>query len=386
MNALTPINSNQTAGISLGIPATATSILTDDDLQKVEALAAQIDLSSPTAASGFGKEIYTESGEMTDALLQRIRSSDTDVIGSRLNEVLQLARETNSNIDFTPKNTRERLYKVIVTTPVIGTLAKRMTRTVRSQIDRYESAAHQIDSVVAELDSAFDTIEQTNQLLDQNFAEVVERNRILEIHIQAGHRALAAYQQQLDEPMDGSDPMQVQIREDRASAAAIMEKRVVDLVVLQQNGYQTLTSIRMIQANNRQVSEKFHTIRQVTIPAWKQGFVIRGALTQQRHAVSLTEAIDHTTNELLLQNADLLHANSVRTAKANQRLIIDPETLIKTGKMLITTTQEVIAIRREGQATREQSIKQLEEIRKSQSAAALALNPRSEKSVSGRKL
>ncbi|WP_158006126.1 hypothetical protein, partial [Acidithiobacillus thiooxidans] len=66
--------------------------------------------------------------------------------------------------------------------------------------------------------------------------------------------------------------------------------------------------------------------------------------------------------------------------------IIDPETLIKTGKMLITTTQEVIAIRREGQATREQSIKQLEEIRKSQSAAALALNPRSEKSVSGRKL
>ncbi|WP_139113702.1 toxic anion resistance protein, partial [Acidithiobacillus thiooxidans] len=194
MNALTPINSNQTAGISLGIPATATSILTDDDLQKVEALAAQIDLSSPTAASGFGKEIYTESGEMTDALLQRIRSSDTDVIGSRLNEVLQLARETNSNIDFTPKNTRERLYKVIVTTPVIGTLAKRMTRTVRSQIDRYESAAHQIDSVVAELDSAFDTIEQTNQLLDQNFAEVVERNRILEIHIQAGHRALAAYQ------------------------------------------------------------------------------------------------------------------------------------------------------------------------------------------------
>lgn len=355
--------------------------LNEDEMQKVNEIAGQIDLSEPNAVSIFGKELCNYSSEMTDDLLRKIRSNDADIIGGRLNEVLQLARETTANIDFTPKSARARVMKAIHSTPVIGPIAKRLTRTVNGELDKYESAAHQIDSVIKELNTAVEAINQTSCLLDRNFHEVVESNRMLEIHIQAGQKALERHKEKLEEPFDVNDPIAVQAHNDLAAAFNIMEKRIADLMVRQNSGYQALPSIRMIQANTRQLAEKFDTIKEVTIPAWKQGFVIRGALTQQMYAVSLTEAIDKTTNDLLLQNANLLHDNSVRTAKANQRLIIDPKTLEKTGNMLIKTTEEVMQIRREGRAAREESIKQLEAIRKEQASKTLFIqggnnNPR----------
>ncbi len=50
-------------------------------------------------------------------------------------------------------------------------------------------------------------------------------------------------------------------------------------------------------------------------------------LNEQKNAVQLATHIDNTTNDLLQRNAELLHRTSVETAKANQRLVIDVETL-----------------------------------------------------------
>lgn len=339
--------------------------LTEEENRQCRELAANIDLSNPTAVSTFAGDACSQSSTLTDNLLSRIRSSDSDVIGVQLNQVLEIARETNASINFDPGTFRARLYRQVINTPVIGSLAKKVVRTTRSEMDRYESASHQIEAVVQELESTFTTIQETNQLLDQNFQEVVQRNRELEIHIRAGRMALDQHLRETANMKAADNPMDAQTLEDRAAAAALLEKRIADLTVLQQSGFQALPTIRMIQANNTQLMEKFQTIRQVTIPAWKQGFVIRGALTQQQNAVGLTDAIDRTTNAMLLKNSELLHDNSVRTAKANQRLIIDPETLNKTGQMLWKTTQEVIAIRREGQSLRERSLQQLQALRDS---------------------
>src|SRR5690606_39451352 len=82
---------------------------------------------------------------------------------------------------------------------------------------------------------------------------------------------------------------------------------------------QSLPTIRMIQANNQALIDKFHTIREITVPAWKRQFMLAITLNEQQNAVQLATHIDDTTNDLLKRNADLLHRNSVETARANQR-------------------------------------------------------------------
>src|SRR5690606_25947127 len=127
-----------------------------------------------------------------------------------------------------------------------------------------------------------------------------------------------------------------------------LEKRLHDLHVLQQSALQTLPMIRIIQANNLMLVDKFYAIKNITIPAWKNQITLAISLNEQKNSVQLANTIDDATNELLRRNADLLHQNSVDTAKANQRSVIDIETLEHVQNTLIKTVNDVIQIQQEG--------------------------------------
>ncbi|NEU35014.1 toxic anion resistance protein, partial [bacterium LRH843] len=85
--------------------------------------------------------------------------------------------------------------------------------------------------------------------------------------------------------------------------------------------------IRIIQSNNLMLVDKFYAIKNITLPAWKNQISLAISLNEQKNSVQLANTIDDATNDLLKRNADLLHQNSVDTAKANQRSVIDIETL-----------------------------------------------------------
>ncbi|MEF9993025.1 MAG: toxic anion resistance protein, partial [Acinetobacter sp.] len=131
-----------------------------------------------------------------------------------------------------------------------------------------------------------------------------------------------------------------------------LEKRVSDLQVLQQSAMQTLPMIRIIQSNNLMLVDKFYAIKNITLPAWKNQISLAISLQEQQNSVQLAKAIDDTTNELLRRNAELLHQNSVDTAKANQRSVIDVETLEHVQNTLINTVNDVIQIQKEGMQKR----------------------------------
>ena len=86
-------------------------------------------------------------------------------------------------------------------------------------------------------------------------------------------------------------------------------------------------------------------------------------LREQRNAVELATKIDDTTNDLLKRNAELLHRNSVETARANQRLVIDVETLKQVQETLIKTVEEVIRIQRDGVEKRQNAEKEIQGMR-----------------------
>jgi uncharacterized protein YaaN involved in tellurite resistance len=138
-----------------------------------------------------------------------------------------------------------------------------------------------------------------------------------------------------------------------------LEKRVSDLQVLQQSAMQTLPMIRIIQSNNLMLVDKFYAIKNITLPAWKNQISLAISLNEQKNSVQLANTIDDATNDLLKRNADLLHQNSVDTAKANQRSVIDIETLEHVQNTLIKTVNDVIQIQKEGMQKRAEATTRL---------------------------
>lgn len=147
----------------------------------------------------------------------------------------------------------------------------------------------------------------------------------------------------------------------------MLDKRIADMRVLQHSALQTLPMIRLVQTNNSMLIEKFHTVKELTLSAWKRQFIL--SLQEQRHAVQLTDSIDNATNAFLKANAQLLKTNTLATAKSNQRMVIDVSTLQDVQDVqdvqdtLLSTVQEVIKINQDGLKQRASVADQLSQMR-----------------------
>ncbi|MDD4852753.1 MAG: toxic anion resistance protein, partial [Acinetobacter towneri] len=222
------------------------------------------------------------------------------------------------------------------------------------------STKAQIDSLVTEIESSQDGLKNRVDTLDKMFHGVQDEYKQLGIYIAAGKLKQQEIQQQISEfsaqPQDQTTTQKIY---DFNHLANNLEKRVSDLQVLQQSAMQTLPMIRIIQSNNLMLVDKFYAIKNITLPAWKNQISLAISLNEQKNSVQLANSIDDATNELLRRNADLLHQNSVDTAKANQRSVIDIETLEHVQNTLIKTVNDVIQVQKEGMQKRAEATTRL---------------------------
>lgn len=321
------------------------------DAAEVQAVAQRINATNPGTVAEFGREVAEHASHYSDALLEQVRSGDLNEAGDKLNQVVAIARTLN----FGPlSDRRSRL-------PVIGVLIDRFRQRSANVAARFDSTRSQIEALIGEVDTTQGTILARNANLEDMFLAVMKEHRLLGLHIAAGLLRLDQLRAEADEARAaiGNDPAKVQAVADRDALIANLDKRVGDLKALQHSALQSLPTIRLIQGNNQLLVDKFHTIQTVTVPAWKRQFMLSLSLNEQRNAVQLATAIDDTTNDLLRKNAEMLYQNSVETAKANQRLVIDLDTLKEVQQNLIKTVQDVITIQQKGAADRQAAEQQL---------------------------
>ena len=69
--------------------------------------------------------------------------------------------------------------------------------------------------------------------------------------------------------------------------------------------------------------------------------------------------VSDATNDLLRRNAEMLKQNSIDTAKANERGIVDIETVKKVNEDLISTLEETLRIQAEGRQKRQAAEREL---------------------------
>ncbi|MFC3938025.1 toxic anion resistance protein [Acidovorax facilis] len=329
--------------------------LTAADLAEISQVAMRIQPENPLTVSEFGRDVGEHTSRYADSLLDQVRNRDLDVAGEKLSAVVHVAKRMNLGV---LSDKRSRL-------PIVGPLVDRIRLRSGRIVGEFDSTRQQIDSLVREVEATQSGIRERNAGLEDMHVGVREEHRLLGIHVAAGKMRLAEVRAQLVQLREGGqgDIQAAHEVADLETVATNLEKRINDLMVLQHSALQSLPMIRLIQSNNQMLADKFHTVREITVPAWKRQFMLKLTLNEQRNAVELADTIDNTTNDLLKRNAALLHRNSVETAKANQRLVIDVDTLREVQTTLIKSVEDVIRIHHEGIQSFRQAEAQIESMR-----------------------
>lgn len=329
--------------------------LTQDSSARILDLAAALSLDSASSVSQFGRDVAEHTSSYADSLLEQVRGDDLEIMGANLGEILTLARSVNLG----PLSARRSRI------PVIGPFIDRLRGGEKVVLDRFDTARQRIEKIIAEVGTRQGALHDRDVQLGNMFDAVREEYQLLGLHVAAGRVRLAQLEGAIERFRVRSDlgAIDLQRLSDMQAMFNALDIRVSTLHALQQSAQQTLPQIRMVQSNNAMLSEKFDTIREVTVPAWKRQIVLALSLVEQRDSIRLAQAVDETTNSLLRQNADQLHQNSVQAAKANQRLVIDVATLAHVQEMLIKSIGEVIDINTRGRAERAQARQAIEKMR-----------------------
>ena len=110
------------------------------------------------------------------------------------------------------------------------------------------------------------------------------------------------------------------------------------------------------------MAEKIQSAIVNTIPLWKNQMVLALGVQHAAQAAQAEKMVADATNDMLKKNADMLKQTTVMTAEANERSIVDIETLRHTNESLLSTIDEVLRIQEEGQQRRKNAEAELAEI------------------------
>ena len=324
--------------------------LQQDDFNAVLAARKELAEINHNAVAEYGKNIATQTSGYTDELLNLVQNKDLDETGQKLNQVVQVAQQLNTSSILNKKKN----------SGFFGGLMSKI-KGAKNNIDmHFNTTKEQIDTLVKEIEKSQSGLKARVDTLDRMFNGVQSEYKQLGVYIAAGKLKQDEIQQEiLTLTSQAQDQTTTQRVYDLNHLANNLEKRVSDLQVLQQSAMQTLPMIRIIQSNNLMLVDKFYAIKNITLPAWKNQISLAISLNEQKNSVQLANTIDDATNDLLKRNADLLHQNSVDTAKANQRSVIDIETLEHVQNTLIKTVNDVIQIQKEGMQKRAEATTRL---------------------------
>ena len=154
-----------------------------------------------------------------------------------------------------------------------------------------------------------------------------------------------------------------QAANDYAQMCDNFEKKLHDLELTRMVSVQMSPQIRLVQNNDKLMTDKIQSTLVNTIPLWKSQMVLALGLAHSEQAVKAQREVSNLTNDLLRKNAEKLKMSTIETAKESERGIVDMETLRQTNQSLIQTLDEVVKIQDEGRQKRraaEQELGRLE--------------------------
>ncbi|MGV4322097.1 toxic anion resistance protein [Bacillus mojavensis] len=334
-------------------PVRFVDVLPEENKEKAYQLAQQIDHNNMNSIVLFGSQAQSKLLNFSHTMIDHVQKKDVGEIGEILGELMKKLEQVNPDELQTKKK---------------GFLARmfgKVSHSLQEVLSKYQKTSVQIDRISLKLEHSKHALISDNKLLEQLYDKNKEYFSALNVYIAAGELKLDELRTktipELKRQAESSDHNQMAVQEvnDLIQFADRLDKRVHDLLLSRQITIQSAPQIRLIQNTNQALAEKIQSSIVTAIPLWKNQVAIALTLLRQRNAVDAQQKVSDTTNELLLKNAELLKTNTIETVKANERGLVDIDTLKKVQESLISTLEETLTIQEEGRIKRRQAEEEL---------------------------
>ena len=325
--------------------------LTPAEMQKVQSIKDSINLMDTSTPLSYGAPAQKEIAQFSDSILSKVRAKDSGEVGTLLNNLVAKVK----GFDVTKKN--DSFFSNL---PIIGSIVSKADDMMQG----YEKLSTQVDKIQAGLENSKVKMMEDIVMFDTLYQKNLSYFKDLQLYIRAGEEKLEEMRtitlpKLRAQASESGDPMAVQVVNDFEQSVDRFEKKIHDLKISKTLAIQTAPQIRLIQNNDRVLIDRVQSAIYHTIPLWKNQMVIALGLTRQKETIELQRAVTDATNDLLRRNAEMLKQNSIDTAKANERGIVDIETVKKVNEDLISTIEETLRIQSEGRQRRQAAEREL---------------------------
>lgn len=326
--------------------------LTPAELAKVQSIKDSINLMDSNTALSYGAPAQKEIAQFSDSILTKVRTKDSGEVGTLLNDLVGKVK----GFDVTKKSGSSFLSSL----PIIGSIVSKAEDVMQG----YEKLSTQVEKIQAGLEASKVKMMEDVVMFDTLYQKNLSYFKDLQLYIRAGEEKLdemrtVTLPKLRAQASESGDPMAVQVVSDFEQSVDRFEKKIHDLKLSKTLAIQTAPQIRLIQNNDRVLIDRVQSAIYHTIPLWKNQMVIALGLTRQKETIELQRAVSDATNDLLRRNAEMLKQNSIDTAKANERGIVDIETVKKVNEDLIATLEETLRIQHEGRQKRQAAEREL---------------------------
>ena len=317
--------------------------LTPAELSKVQSIKDNINLMDSSTALTFGSPAQKEIAQFSDSILAKVRTKDSGEVGQLLGDLVSKVK----GFDVTEKKS---FFSKL---PIIGSIVDK-AEDIKSGYDKLST---QVEKIQSSLEKSKIKLMEDVAMFDTLYEKNLAYFKDLQLYIRAGEEKVDEMRNVTLPKLKAqatakNDPMAVQVVSDFEQNVDRFEKKIHDLKLSKTLAIQTAPQIRLIQNNDRVLIDRVQSAVYHTIPLWKNQLVIALGLTHQKEVIAMQKAVTDATNDLLRRNAEMLKMNSIETAKANERGIVDIETVKKVNEDLISTIQETMRIQQEGRQKR----------------------------------
>ncbi len=327
--------------------------LTPEEQKVVDEFSQKIDLTNSNLVLQYGSAAQKKIASFSDTALDKVRTKDLGEIGDEISSLVvelkgfDIDEEEKKGLFGWFKNTGNKITAMKA---------------------RYDSAEVNVDKIAAALENHQVQLMKDVVMLDQLYQKNLEYHKELSMYIIAGkkklqqERATTLVEMQNKAKQSGLAE-DAQAANDYAQLCDNFEKKIHDLELTRMVSVQMSPQIRLVQNNDKLMTEKIQSTLVNTIPLWKSQMVLALGVAHSAQAVKAQREVSDMTNQLLRKNAEKLKMSTIETARESERGVVDMETLRITNQSLIQTLDEVVKIQDEGRAKRraaEQEIGKLE--------------------------
>ena len=318
------------------------SSLSPEERKVVDDFAQKIDLSNSSLVMQYGAAAQKKIAGFSDTALDKVRTKDLGEIGDQISDLV---------VELKGFDIEEEERKGI-----FGWF-KSTGNKITAMKAKYDTAEQNVNKIAGTLEKHQVQLMKDVVMLDKLYEMNLNYHKELSMYIIAGKKKLqqerATTLVELENKAKASNLAEdAQAANDYAQMCDNFEKKLHDLELTRMVSVQMSPQIRLVQNNDKLMTDKIQSTLVNTIPLWKSQMVLALGLAHSEQAVKAQREVSNLTNDLLRKNAEKLKMSTIETAKESERGIVDMETLRQTNQSLIQTLDEVVKIQDEGRAKR----------------------------------